>query len=105
MKKITIKTQLQQGFSLVEVIVAAAILSTVTVGASSFQSAMMQKTIRNNDKSFASEKALQMYDEMRSFVQSNQESFITSLDNFSDGNGYSWSLTTSAGSVENPADP
>jgi len=42
---------------------------------------------------------------MRSFVQSNQESFITSLDNFSDGNGYDWSLTTSSGEITNPADP
>jgi prepilin-type N-terminal cleavage/methylation domain-containing protein len=105
MKKRVMKSQQQRGFSLVEVIVAAAILATVTAGAGSFQSAMLQKTIRNNDKSFASEKALQMYDEMRSFVQANQESFITSLDNFSDGNGYDWSLTTSSGEIENPADP
>ncbi len=105
MKKKVLKTQSQRGFSLVEVIAASVILATAVAGAGSFQSAMLQKTTRNNDKTFASEKALQMYDEMRSFVQSNQESFITSLDNFSDGNGYDWVLTTTSGDIQNPADP
>lgn len=105
MKTRTIRASLQRGFSLLEVVAASVILATAVAGAGSFQSAMLQKTTRNNDKTFASEKALQMYDEMRSFVQSNQESFITSLDNFSDGNGYDWMLTTSSGSMDDPADP
>lgn len=105
MKKRKFKLNQQRGFSVVEVIAATVIFSTVIAGAGQFQSAMMQKTVRNNDKSFAGEKALQMYDEMRAFVQSNQESFLTSLDNYSDGNGYNWNLTTTSGSIDDPADP
>lgn len=94
------KRRQNKGFSLLEVLIASAVMATVIGSVASFQTQAFRQTTRNLDRSFASEKAMQMYDELRSFVQSNRETLISSLDNFSDGNGYNWLLTTESNATE-----
>ncbi len=84
----------QKGFSLVEMMMATSVLAVVMAGSMTLQSRVMVQTTSNNDRAFASEKATQMFEELRSFVQSNRETDISKLQNFSDGSGYNTVLTT-----------
>lgn len=94
MKKI-IKTQ-QQGFSLLETLVAVTILSLSVASVSALNSQVLKSTTQTNDRSFASQKATQMFEELRSFVQANREEPLKSLqDYFSNGTSeYVPTLTT-----------
>lgn len=106
----------QKGFSLLEVLVASAMLSVAVGGAVAVQSTVMQRTTNVNDRTFAAQKATQMFEELRSFVQANRETDISKLQNFSDGSRFSHILSTErkevAGDdgvisrqIDNPADP
>jgi len=94
----------QRGFSLLEVLVASVILGIAVTGSSALQSALMQRTRATNDKAFATEKALQMFDELRAHTEGSQENFDESLANFSDGASYNQILTTDLFAAT-PADP
>lgn len=110
------RKKLQKGFSLVEVMIASAILSGVVVGAMTMQNITFNRTIANNDKAFATQKAMQMFEELRAYVQANRETDIAKLQNFSDGSSYNHILTTEKREISggtgnialdltNPADP
>lgn len=94
----------EKGFSLLEVIIAGLILGLVILGASTFQTGMYKNVRLNKDKAFATQKAIQMFEELRAFVQSNRENALNNLANFDDGNTFKHVLTTES-KVTNPADP
>ncbi|MDZ4057248.1 MAG: prepilin-type N-terminal cleavage/methylation domain-containing protein, partial [Polynucleobacter sp.] len=95
--------RLAKGFTILEVMVAASILSISVLGVASFQNVIMTKTATNNDRAFAMEKAMQMFEELRTFVQGNKENGIQNLNNFSDGSNYNLVLTSTP-NVTNPSD-
>ncbi|MGV3522837.1 MAG: type IV pilus modification PilV family protein [Candidatus Sericytochromatia bacterium] len=76
----------QRGFTVIETLIAATVLSLSIASVSTLQSQVLQETRRNNDRAFATQKATQMFEELRSFVQSNREEPLKSLqDYFSNG--------------------
>lgn len=95
-KKGILKRIQQKGFSMVEVMVAASILAVSVASVSALQSQVYQQVRRTNDRSFAAQKATQMFEELRSFVQANREEPLKSLqDYFSNGaSEYVPTLTT-----------
>jgi prepilin-type N-terminal cleavage/methylation domain-containing protein len=93
-----------QGFTIVEVLIASSILSIAILGGVTLQSSVMTNTRRTNDKAFASEKVLQMFEEIRSHTEGNQEKFDTSLASYSDGANYNYVLTSERFTT-NPSDP
>jgi len=99
-KKMKLNFLSQRGFSVLEVLVASTILSVAVGGAVALQSTVMQRTTSVNDRTFAAQKATQMFEEMRSFVQANRESNITKLQNFTDGASFSPVLTTERKEVD-----
>jgi prepilin-type N-terminal cleavage/methylation domain-containing protein len=94
----------QAGFTILEVMVASSILSMAILGGVSLQSSLMTNTRKSNDKAFASEKVLQMFEEIRSHTEGNQEDFDSSLASYSDGANYNLVLSTDR-FASNPADP
>lgn len=110
------KRKRQRGFSLIEVVLASSVLTVVVAGSMAMQNYTTHRTVSTSDKAFATQKALQMFEELRSYVQANRESDIAKLQNFSDGANYNQVLTTekietSSGTgtialdLTNPADP
>jgi len=83
----------QKGVSLVELMIAVAILGIMTTSVIMARGFMAKQTIRTNDKAFATEKAIQMFGELKSLV-SGSETGINILDNYSDGTTYNTVLTT-----------
>lgn len=84
---------LSKGFSLIEVMIAAGVLITVIIGASTFQKSIFQKTVTNNDRAFAAQKATQMFEELRAFVQANNEDALKNLQDYY-GNGINQFIPT-----------
>ncbi|MBF2054385.1 MAG: prepilin-type N-terminal cleavage/methylation domain-containing protein [Candidatus Sericytochromatia bacterium] len=101
-KKKGTKTRNQRGFSLMEVLVASAMLSVAVGGAVAVQTTVMQRTTSVNDRTFAAQKATQMFEELRSFVQANRETDISKLQNFSDGSRFNNVLSTERKEVDSP---
>lgn len=93
---------IQKGLTLVEVMLAAGILGVVILGASSFQQVVIRTTQNTGDRVFAAQKAVQIFEELRAFVQANQEDALNSLQSYNDTT-YSPILT--AERISNPADP
>jgi type II secretory pathway pseudopilin PulG len=101
MKKISTKW-LQQGLTLIEVMFAAGILGVVILGASSFQQITIRTTQNTGDRVFAAQKAVQIFEELRAFVQANQEDALNSLQSYNDTT-YSPILTSER--IISPEDP
>ena len=116
MNKSKKKILVQKGFSILEVLLASTVLSGVVASAVTMQTVTLQRTRATNDKAFATQKAMQMFEELRAYVQANRETDISKLQNFSDGSSYNHILTTEkrevasgtgtvAQDLTNPADP
>ena len=110
------RKKLQKGMSIIEVMVASTVLTGVVASAMTMQNMTFNRTISNNDKAFATQKAMQMFEELRAYVQANRESDIAKLQNFSDGSSFNTILTTEKRELSsatgntiydltNPADP
>lgn len=110
------RKRFQKGFSMIEALIASTVLSGVIASAVTLQTVTLQRTRSTNDKAFATQKAMQMFEELRAYVQANRETDISKLQNFSDGSAFNFVLTTekreistAAGTVAqdltNPADP
>src|SRR5262249_7292013 len=85
----------QKGMSLIEVLVALALVTVVMFAALTYIGTAYRGTINNNEKDFATQKAISIIDEMKSFVE-NSGGGGTVLDNFTDPNPWPV-LTTQIG--------
>jgi len=68
-----------KGFTLVEVIVAMLILSIMLVTIINIQYFMSRQTVRIKEQAFATEKAMQMMEELRSLVSGSEKTQISVL--------------------------
>ncbi len=99
----------QKGFSLVELMIASAILAALASSVILARSFVAKQTVRTIDRAFATQKAIQMFEELKSLV-SGKETGISILDNYTDGSLYNFVLTTDknvdvkAPLVPNPGD-
>ncbi len=99
------KRHTQRGMSLVEVVMALAILSVLIFASMSLTSSAMWSTKNNIDKQFATQKALSMLEELKSVAQGAQGQTVVILDQYDDGDAAVMKsvLTTQAGAL--PGDP
>lgn len=75
----------ESGMSLVEVLAALAIVG-IMIMASSVATVTAHKMTRiNNDKEFATQKAISILEEMKSLIQTNANGNVVTLDTFDDG--------------------
>ncbi len=74
------------GYNLVELAIAVLILAAMASTVMMARSYMAKTTQKNSDKAFATQKAVQMVEELREGgLVNGSESGVTILDNFSDG--------------------
>lgn len=92
----------KKGLSLVEVMVATVIIGIVAISLVYMNSFMSKHSIRINERVFATQKAMQMMEELRSLVASGEKSKISILDDYDDGAKYKDVLTTNK-SITDPA--
>ncbi len=83
-----------RGFSLVEVLIATTVLSIVALSIVYVQSFMSRQSVRIRERAFATEKAIQMMEELRSLVSGSEKIKINVLDDYDDGATYNAVLTT-----------
>jgi prepilin-type N-terminal cleavage/methylation domain-containing protein len=83
----------QRGMTLVEVLVAMAMVGVLIFATVSVTSSAMKGTQNNQDKQFATQKAISMLEELKSLVQVNSGSTINVLDAYDDGSAYYNRLT------------
>ncbi len=100
----------QTGYTLIEMAIATvvmAVMATTVILANRF---VNKQAVANADRTFASEKAIQMYEELRALVSGNEQLGVGVLDNYSDFSNYNYVLTTDTSvntglSTANPGDP
>ncbi len=83
----------ESGMTLVELVIASAIMATMASTVILARSLMAKQAVNTNDRAFAAQKAIQMYQELRALVNGN-ENAINLLDNYSNGTQYDYVLTT-----------
>ncbi len=88
-----IKKLSQAGFSLVELLIAVGIMAGLASTVMMARSYMAKQTVATSDKAYATQKAIQMFEELKALVNGSETS-INLLDNYSDGTGYNAVLTT-----------
>lgn len=99
------------GYTLVELLIAVGILAIMTSSVMMARSFMAKQTVRTVQKAFATQKAIQMFEELRALVNGNEKLGVSILDNYSDGSLFNTVLTTnkmtdtSPPGSGNPADP
>lgn len=74
-----------KGTSLIETLVALAVLTVVMLSTTLYISTALISTQNNYDRTFSTQKALQMMNELRAYVESGQEQGTAVLDNFDNG--------------------
>jgi prepilin-type N-terminal cleavage/methylation domain-containing protein len=84
----------QQGYNLVELMIAVAILAALASSVILARSFMAKQTVITSDKSYATEKAIQMFEELKALVNGQEKAGVNVLDNYSDGSLYNKVLTT-----------
>lgn len=82
----------QGGFTLVEVMVSLVIIGFATITIFSFLTSMARQTANVKNQTFATQKAIQIMEELRSLVGRTDR--IGILDNYDNGSNYSAFLTT-----------
>jgi len=92
----------QRGQSVMEALMAVAVLGIMAQSAALLVQVLAKQTVSNRNRIFATEKALQMLEELRALVLTNNAT-LTTLDTYSDGfcntcsptrPYYKWTLTT-----------
>lgn len=84
----------QQGVSLVEMMIAVLILSAMASSVIMARSFMAKQTVRSTDKAYATQKAIQMFEELKALVNGNEQLGVAVLDDYSDGTQVNTVLTT-----------
>ncbi len=95
------------GLTLTEIVVAVAVMAIVSLSASYLVIFLAKQSNRSNEREFAAQKASQMMEELRAFVErldQTNSSSINGLDAFDDGNRYNFLLTTDK-AITDPGDP
>jgi prepilin-type N-terminal cleavage/methylation domain-containing protein len=90
------------GFTLVEVVMAMVVFSLIALSVAQAIFFFSTQGSRSREKSLATQKAMQMLEELRGVVD--QSASVSILDNYNDGINNNYVLTTNQG-VTNPADP
>ncbi|HVP37992.1 MAG TPA: prepilin-type N-terminal cleavage/methylation domain-containing protein [Candidatus Saccharimonadales bacterium] len=93
-----------RGFTMVEVLVASTVLSIVLLAAVTYQVNSMHANTKIKDRAFATQKAIQMMEELRGYVNGGAETNIDVLDGYDDGAVFNTILTTDK-KVTDAADP
>src|SRR5213080_828760 len=93
----------QAGTTLMETVMAMAIMSVMMFAAMTATSTALRQTTLNADRQFATQKAIGMLEELRALVQVENGTTITVLDNYDDGTGNKPFLTTQK--ITDPAAP
>ena len=83
-----------QGYSLIEVMIAALILASLASAVIATRTFVAKQTVKNTDKSYGTQKAIQMFEELKALVKGQGSSSIDVLDQYSDGTNYNPVLTT-----------
>lgn len=83
----------RQGVSLVEIIIGLVMFSFVGLSVAATMSYFSKQNVRNKDKSFATQKAIQLMEELRSYPAQSDIS-VAILDQYDDGGAYNPMLTT-----------
>ncbi len=84
----------QKGISLVEIIIAMTIMAMVMLSVARGFMFMNRATVQSKEKSFASQKAIQMMEELRGLIANKSDTSIGVLDDYDDGAVYNTILTT-----------
>jgi Tfp pilus assembly protein PilV len=74
------------GITMIEMLIAAAILSIMVASLTTVQRLVTRQTVKVRDQVYASQKALQMMDELRTLVQIGETQGINVLDDYDQGN-------------------
>jgi prepilin-type N-terminal cleavage/methylation domain-containing protein len=94
-----------KGFSLIEVIIAVVIITLASISIVQLHNFMSTQSVRVGDKSYATQKAMQMMEELRSRVYGAENTQIGEiLDAYDDGTYYQ-SLLTTVSSTTAPSSP
>lgn len=102
-----VKTLNAKGVTLIELMVAMTILSVVALSVISTRYYMAKKSLVNNDKAYATQKAIQMMEELKALVAGSEQNAggIGVLDDYADGSTAYNTLLTTDRNVTSPADP
>jgi len=73
-----------KGFSLVELLITIVVLSIIVMSMTRIQYFMSKQTVRIKEKTFATQKVIQMMEELRSFVSGSEKTQIDVLDDYTD---------------------
>ncbi len=83
----------QSGMTLVELVIASAIMATMASTVILARSLMAKQSVNTNDRAFAAQKAIQMFQELRALAYGNENN-VTVLDSYGNGSQYDNVLTT-----------
>jgi prepilin-type N-terminal cleavage/methylation domain-containing protein len=92
------------GFTLIEVMIAMLLLTIVALGIMRASVQMSRSAEKTKDHAFASEKTIQMMEELRGLVALTNNPSVGVLDSYDDGSTYNSVLTTHK-EVTDPGDP
>ncbi|MBN1620995.1 MAG: prepilin-type N-terminal cleavage/methylation domain-containing protein [Endomicrobiales bacterium] len=93
MKKIIDFIKKNKGFSLIEVIIAMVVIVIASLSVVQLHHFMSSQSTRVRKKAFATQKAIQMMEELRSLVYGAEKTDINVLDQYDNGTQYPYELT------------
>jgi len=94
LRRFRVAARRERGFTFVEVLISSVVLSLIVLAAVSYQTSSFNANTKLKDRAFATEKAIQMMEELRSYVNGGQETNIDVLDGYDDGAVFNPILTT-----------
>jgi Tfp pilus assembly protein PilE len=84
----------QQGYNLVELAIAVLILGAMAAAVMTARSFMAKQTETTSEKTYATQKAIQMFEELKALVNGSEVQGVNVLDDYNDGSTYNKILTT-----------
>jgi len=93
-----------QGMTIIELLIAVGIMAALASSVILARQFMAKQTQKTSDKIFATQKAIQMFEELRALAAQGGTAGFATLDNYNDGSNYQDILTTDK-SVTAPGDP
>lgn len=84
----------ERGFSIIEVMISAGILAIVSAAALLFLTTEWKHESMNRDRQFAHDRAQSILEELRAFAEVGENQDAATLDQYDDGTGFSYTLST-----------